>query len=65
MTVAEYLVKKLYENGVTDVFGIPGGVVIDLLYIFSEFNITPHLSFHEQAAAFEACGYAQVNHTLV
>ncbi|MDD3138274.1 MAG: thiamine pyrophosphate-binding protein [Lachnospiraceae bacterium] len=64
MRVAEYLVKTLYKNGVTDVFGIPGGVVIDLLYTFYESNIKPHLSYHEQAAAFEACGFAQVNHTL-
>ena len=64
MKVAEYLVKTLSINGVTDVFGIPGGVVIDFLYALSESNVNPHLSYHEQAAAFEACGYAQVNHTL-
>lgn len=64
MKVAEYLVKTLSIYGVTDVFGIPGGVVIDFLYALSESNVEPHLSYHEQAAAFEACGYAQVNHTL-
>ena len=31
MTVAEYIVKKLVEYGVTDIFGIPGGVVLDFL----------------------------------
>ncbi|MCI8638462.1 MAG: thiamine pyrophosphate-binding protein [Coprococcus sp.] len=65
MTIAEYLIGVLKKNNVTDVFGIPGGVVLDLLYTFEKTEgITPHLSYHEQAAAFEACGYSQVNHTL-
>lgn len=65
MKVAEYLVDILIENGVTDVFGIPGGVILDLLYAFDKrTEISSHLSYHEQAAAFEACGYAQVNYTL-
>lgn len=29
MNVAEYLVKKLKNNGVNHAFGIPGGVIID------------------------------------
>lgn len=65
MNVAEYLVDFFIRNGVTDVFGIPGGVVLDLLYAFDKRNeITAHLSYHEQAAAFEACGYAQVDYKL-
>ena len=65
MTVAEYLVSVLKENNATDIFGIPGGVVLDLLYAADkDEGITPYLSYHEQAAAFEAIGYAQVNHTL-
>lgn len=32
MNVAEYLVKKLKNNGVNHAFGIPGGVIIDFLY---------------------------------
>ncbi len=65
MTVAEYLVSVLKENNATDIFGIPGGVVLDFLYAADkEKGITTYLSYHEQAAAFEAIGYAQVNHTL-
>lgn len=65
MKVADYLVNFLAENGVTDVYGIPGGVVLDLLYAFDKNEtITPHLSYHEQGAAFEACGYAQHQHKL-
>ena len=65
MIFVDYLIQKLIENGVTDVFGIPGGVGLDLRDCINRTNgITPHLSYHEQAAAFEACGYAQVNHTF-
>ncbi|MBC3797054.1 thiamine pyrophosphate-binding protein [Acetobacterium tundrae] len=65
MKVAEYIAKKLIDQHVTDVFGIPGGVILDLIYAFDKCpGINAHLSYHEQAAAFEACGYAQVNHSL-
>lgn len=65
MTVSEFLVDFLIEHGVTDVFGIPGGVILDLLYAFdSRKEIRAHLSYHEQNAAFEACGYAQLKHQL-
>lgn len=60
MKVAEYIVKYLVEQGVTDVFGIPGGVVLEFLYALEgNKKIIPHLSYHEQCAAFEAGGYAQ------
>lgn len=57
--IVDYLVKK----GVTDVFGIPGVVVMDFLYAFDRRKpeITPHLSYHEQGGAFAACGYAQAS----
>ncbi len=65
MKVSEYLVDYIVSLGVTDVFGIPGGVILDLLYAFKKNGrITPHLSYHEQGAAFEACGYAQYEHRL-
>lgn len=65
MKIVEYLLNRLKENNATDIFGIPGGVVLDFLYTADRIEgITPYLSYHEQAAAFEAVGYAQVNHTL-
>jgi len=66
MTVSEYLVDYLISLGVTDVFGIPGGVVLDFLYAIEERSpiINAHLSFHEQGAAFAASGYAQIFGTL-
>lgn len=61
MRADEWLVDFLIKKGVTDVFGIPGVVVMDFLYAVDKRKpeITPHLSYHEQAAAFAACGYAQ------
>ena len=66
MRAVDYLVNKLIQMGVTDVFGIPGGVVLDLLYALEDKKqqICPHLVFHEQAAGFAAIGYAQTNGTL-
>ncbi len=65
MTGAEYIAKYLAKNGTTDAFGIPGGVILDLLYAMdAQDGITPHLSYHEQAAGFAACGYAQASGRL-
>lgn len=61
MTVSEYLVDCLIRYKVTDTFGLPGGVILDFMYAMKarEGEIKPHLSYHEQAAAFAAVGYAQ------
>ena len=65
MKGCEYIVDYLASHGVTDAFGIPGGVVLDLLYAMDDKEgITPHLSYHEQAAGFAACGYAQASGKL-
>jgi acetolactate synthase-1/2/3 large subunit len=61
MKVSEYIVDFLISKGVTDVFGLPGEVVLDLLDALNnrQNEISVHLNYHEQAAAFAACGYAQ------
>ena len=65
MTGAEYIASYLSRLGTTDVFGIPGGVVLDLIYAFDrQDGITPHLSYHEQSAGFAACGFAQATGRL-
>lgn len=66
MTAAEYVAGYLTEYGVRDVFGIPGGVILPLLYAFENRkpDITPHLNYHEQTAGFAACGYAQAGRRL-
>lgn len=66
MTVSEYLVDYLIRYNVTDAFGLPGGVILDFMYAMKarEGEINPHLSYHEQAAAFAAVGYAQASGNL-
>ena len=66
MTGAQYIVDSLIRRGVTDAFGIPGGVILRLIYEMDsrKEELTPHLSYHEQAAGFAACGYAQASGRL-
>ncbi len=58
---ADIIIKTLIEQGVTDVFGYPGGQVIniyDALYRERE-NINHILTAHEQGAAHAADGYSR------
>lgn len=60
MTAAEFIAEFLGDKGITDAFGIPGGVILDFLYAMEDSKkIRPHLSYHEQCSVFSACGYAQ------
>ena len=61
LTGAEIIIKTLIEQGVTDVFGYPGGQVIniyDALYKNSD-QINHILTAHEQGAAHAADGYSR------
>ena len=61
LTGAEIVIKTLIEQGVTDVFGYPGGQVLniyDALYQESA-NIRHILTAHEQGAAHAADGYSR------
>lgn len=66
MTVADYIVSFLIKKGVSDVFGYPGGMVTHLMEAFRKRSqdIQAHVTYHEQAAAFAACGYAQTSGKL-
>ena len=58
MKGAEILVNTLIEQGVTDVFGYPGGQVIniyDALYQYTD-KINHYLTAHEQGASHAADG---------
>ncbi|MEE5993487.1 MAG: thiamine pyrophosphate-binding protein [Oscillospiraceae bacterium] len=60
MKASDYIVQYLIQKGITDVFGYPGGMVTHLMDSFYRTdNIKAHVCYHEQGAAFEACGYAQ------
>ncbi len=60
--VSDYIVDFFIDKGITDVFGYPGGMVTHLMDSFrqKEGRIKAHVNYHEQAAAFCACGFAQV-----
>lgn len=66
MKVSDYIVEYLIEKEITDVFGYPGGMVTHLMDSFSKYSdkISAHLTYHEQGAAFAACGYAQANNKI-
>ena len=61
LTGAEIIVRTLIEQGVTDVFGYPGGQILnvyDALYKYSD-EINHVLTAHEQGAAHAADGYSR------
>ena len=61
LTGAEIIIRTLIEQGVTDVFGYPGGQVIniyDALYKYKD-EINHYLTAHEQGAAHAADGYSR------
>ncbi|MGH4123620.1 MAG: thiamine pyrophosphate-binding protein [Clostridium sp.] len=63
MKASDYIVEFLISKGITDVFGYPGGVICHLMDSFNKYKdkICAHTNYHEQAAAFAACGYAQTS----
>ena len=61
LTGAEIIVRTLIEQGVTDVFGYPGGQILnvyDALYKYRD-EINHILTAHEQGAAHAADGYSR------
>ncbi len=63
MKASDYIVEFLIRNNVKDVFGYPGGMVTHLMDSLGKRSneISVHITYHEQAAAFAACGYAQAS----
>ncbi len=64
MKLSDYIVSFLVEKKITDVFGYPGGMVTHLMDSFDKYKdqISAHTAYHEQGAAFCACGYGQISH---
>ena len=58
-TGAQILFESLKEEKVTDIFGFPGGAVLDLYHEFKNHTIRHILVRHEQAAVHAADGYAR------
>ena len=59
MKVSDYIVRLLEAQGIKDIYGIPGVGCGHFLNSVRSSGITNHLTYHEQGAAFAACGYAQ------
>ena len=59
MKVSDYMVRFLEEKGIHDVFGIPGVGCGHFMNSMIGSSISSHLVYHEQAAAFAVCAYAQ------
>lgn len=60
MSGARIICKALVEEGVTTVFGLPGGAIMPLYDVLPEFPELDHvLVRHEQGAALMADGYAR------
>lgn len=62
MKASDYIVEFLIRNGVTDIFGYPGGMVTHLMDSLDRYrdNISAHVNYHEQACAMAACGWAEM-----
>ncbi len=59
------LLRALEEEGVTHIFGVPGGPLVPLFEALAERErIQPILTKHEEGAAFMAEGYARVRRGL-
>lgn len=60
MKVTDFIVEFIISKGITDIFGYPGGVICHFMDSTTKYKkIVAHTNYHEQAAAFAACGYAQ------
>jgi len=60
ITGAQAIVKCLKEEGISTIFGYPGGAVIDLYDALMDSDIKNLLVRHEQGAVHAADGYARV-----
>ena len=61
-TGAEILLKSLEAEGVDEIFGNPGGVILNIYEaLYNQDKIKHYLVRHEQAAIHAAEGYARVS----
>lgn len=63
LTVPDYICEFLIHKGVHDVFGYQGGMIAYMFDAFDKYKdeITVHVPYNEQGAAFGANGYAQIS----
>lgn len=56
---SQIIIESLKKEGVTDIFGYPGGAVLEIYDAIFDSDINHYLVRHEQAAAHAADGYAR------
>lgn len=61
---AEILVQALRDEGVTDIFGYPGGALLEIFDALDKSPINNVLVRQEQGAVHEASGYARAKNTV-
>jgi len=62
-TVADFIIRALQEEGVTDIFGYPGGAALHLYDALSRTHRIRHImARHEQGAVHAADGYSRSSH---
>ena len=62
MKLTDYIAQFLLNKGITDVFGYQGTMIAHLVDSISHTpGLANHSAYHEQGAAFAACGYAQMS----
>lgn len=59
LTGAQIIVEGLIRQGVTDIFGIPGGVTLPIFDALYDSKLNVILTRHEQGASHMADGYAR------
>ena len=64
MNGAEILVQALRDEGVTDVFGYPGGALLEIFDALDQSPINNILVRQEQGAVHEASGYVRAKNTV-
>ncbi|GAA4504479.1 acetolactate synthase 2 catalytic subunit [Pseudaeromonas paramecii] len=61
MNGAQYIVNALHQQGVSQVFGYPGGAIMPVYDALYDGGIPHQLCRHEQGAAMAAIGYARAS----
>lgn len=61
MNGAQYIVQTLKQQGVTQIFGYPGGAIMPLYDALYDGGVDHLLCRHEQAAALAAVGFARAS----
>ncbi|WP_371375578.1 acetolactate synthase 2 catalytic subunit [Thalassotalea aquiviva] len=64
MNGAQLVLNVLQQQGVTDVFGYPGGAIMPIYDALYDSAIKHYLCRHEQGAGFSAIGYARAHKTV-